>query len=52
MIRDEISKTLGYRIEKDRWDESVKALDTAGKITLRKVLEMVIVVCKHIEKNE
>jgi len=52
MIREDISKVLGYRIEKDRWEESIKALDSAGKITLRKVLDMVIVVCKHIEKNE
>jgi len=52
IIRERISRILGIRIEKDRWDETIKAVDTSGKITLRKVLDIVIELCKYLEENE
>ena len=52
MIRDRVGNILGARIEKGRWDETIKALDTSGKINLRKVLDVVVELCKYLEEKE
>lgn len=51
-IRQSISDELGYRIEKDRWDEMFKALDASGKFTLRSVTDIILVICKYLEERE
>ena len=51
-IREAASIILEYRIEKDGWDRAIKVLDTSGKMTQRKLLEMIVMICKKLEQGE
>ncbi len=52
MIREEVSKILGIRIEKGYWNTIFKNLDVSGGITQRKLLEIIILLCQKMEAIE
>lgn len=51
-IREEISTIVGIRIEPNHWDVAFKRLDVSGKMTMRKVLEIVGALCKKVDELE
>lgn len=52
MIRDEVSKIIGYKIEKGFWGAAFKKLEISGGMPTRKMLEILLLVCQKIEKLE
>jgi hypothetical protein len=52
MIRDEISKIIGYKIEKGYWQAAFKKLEQSGGIPARKMLDILLLLCQKIEKME
>ena len=52
MIREEVSKILGIKVEKGYWNTIFKGLDVSGGITMRKMLEIVILLCQKVEAME
>ena len=51
-IRREVGLILGETIPKDGWDEVFSRADTRGSISQRQILDIVILLIKHIEKYE
>jgi hypothetical protein len=47
-----MSAILGILIPDKGWDTSIKRLDVSGKITQRKILEMVVALAKKVETLE
>lgn len=51
-IRENISEILEVRIEENGWKSAVHRLDVSGKITQRKMLEMIVALCQKVEELE
>jgi hypothetical protein len=51
-IREEVSAILKIRIEPDHWDIAFKRLEVAGKMDMRKVHEILAILCKKVEQLE
>ena len=51
-IREEVSQALGIHIEEDGWSRALKNLDTAGMLTKRRLIDMIIIVLKRLEADE
>jgi len=51
-IRREVGLILGETIPKNGWDEVFSRADTRGSISQRQILDIVILLIKHIEKYE
>jgi hypothetical protein len=55
-IRKEISRILNYTITKDeygaRWEEAFKDLEVEGRITMKHILKILVVLLKAEEKRE
>lgn len=52
MIRQEVSRILGYTIPEGAWDKSFKDLSKEGRITIKHVIEILIVLLKKQEERE
>ncbi len=51
-IRDEVSSILKIRIPNDRWEATFEELSTSGFIDNKVMLNILILLCKHIESIE
>lgn len=51
-IREDMSEILGVRIEENGWRSAIHRLDVSGKMTQRKLLEMIIALCLKLEQME
>lgn len=49
-IRKEASKIVGFRIEKDDWDKGFSILDVNGKLTMRIMFQLVILILKKLDE--
>ena len=51
-IREEASAILGIRIEPNGWDKAILNLDTAGMVTRKRLMELLVMTMKRIEQIE
>lgn len=51
-IRHKVSKILDVLIQKNRWAQSINAIDAMGVVTKRKQLELIITLCESVEALE
>lgn len=51
-IFDELSTILGLHITRDTVDREVKIIDSTGRLTQRKLLEILIMICKRLDGLE
>lgn len=50
-IFEELSKILGLYITRDTVDREVKIIDSTGRLTQRKLLEILIMICKKLDEE-
>jgi len=50
-IREQASDILGVYIEKGHWDKAIKRLDISGRITQKQLLQLIIMLCKHLDEK-
>lgn len=51
-IRPKISRTLDVLIPEDKWSEYADMLDREGKLTKKRQLEMLLILCQSVEQLE
>jgi hypothetical protein len=51
-IMEEVSKVFGTYLTEKTFEREIKILDTSGRITQRKMLDLLIVIIKYLYANE
>ena len=51
-LREEISHIVGFAIPEGKWDSMFSRLGTEGRIDIRTLIRIVLVLIKHIEAQE
>lgn len=52
MIREDVSRTLKVLVPTDGWDAKFAELDEAGKLDMRTMWQLVLILLKTVEKLE
>ncbi len=52
MIRNDVGRIVGTVISEDNWESTFRALDSAGKINQRVMLDLIVYLCRRIEGME
>lgn len=52
MIREDVSHILGFVIPEGEWDSTFNAVMEAGAIDLKKITQILLLLCKRVEKLE
>jgi len=51
-IREEASKILGLRVEKDHWDDAFGRLDVVGHLTTKMMFQLILLILKKLDEYE
>ena len=52
MIREDVSRQLKVLIPEGKWKEKFNELDEAGKLDMRQMWQIVLILLQHVEKLE
>jgi len=52
IIMDEVSKILGIYIKPETLDKEIAILDRSGRISQKKMLELMVVIIKYLYEQE
>lgn len=52
MIRQEVSRILGFTIPPKKWDESFESLGKEGRVTKKHLIEIILLLLKREEERE
>lgn len=51
-IREDVGRKIGLFIDEDKWDDVFNAANIQGKYNMRVAMEIILILCKHVEALE
>lgn len=50
-LREEATKVLGVRVEKDHWNEAFARIDVTGGLTTKMMFQLMLIILKKLDEE-